>query len=141
MSLQVVEQSEKDLQHEIEETELQISKLQKEVKRQKLRLEEVQEHKYRFCEEEFEKLYGKTAAQVRKDYVTLLEKCSGSLGKGHTVRVPGYSLYKKHPASHMGLKEEHYNICKPTPLVIEAFATIGEEVWIDPEPHIEYWGN
>jgi len=140
-SLKAVLSLEEELEKSIGKIENEIVGLQSEVNQRRIRLEEVCENKHHFQEEAFEVLYGKPAAQVRQEYVDLLTRCSGSGGKGHAVKVPGYDLDKRHPASHIVLFHKHYEVCKPTPLIIEAFATVGQEVWIEPQPHIERWGN
>jgi hypothetical protein len=140
-SIEEVRKQEVALEESIVGCSFAIEELHRTIAKDKTQLHELSGRRYFFQENAFEKLYGKDAAQVRKDYVDLLTKCSGSCSSGHKVKVPGYDYDKRHVASHICFLCKHYEVCKPTPLIIEAFAVVGQEVWIEPKPHKEHWGN
>ncbi len=89
------------------------------------------------CQEDaFEKAYGHSAQKVRDDYVKLVIACCYTGSEGYTVHVPGTNpnIYP-----HWVLRPERRAICEPTPLVLEAFKIIGDNVSIANETHIERW--
>jgi len=133
-SLQQAHKCEKDVSITISQKQAKIKDLQASLKMDILELENFRANRYDIQESIFEKTYGIKAMEIRRDYVSLLNKCCGSCELGHTVKVPGVT-------SHILLLTKHYNVCKPTPLIIEAFETIGQDIWVDPKPHVERWGN
>lgn len=138
-SLKEVEQAEKDLKEAIKTASKELKKKEEEIAELKLRLQHVTGNKCTCNEHAFHKVYGKTADSVRQEYIQLVKNCSGSCSLGHRVKIDGISLFKDMPGSHINLLPKHYEVCQPTPLVREAFSAMGSEVWIEPEPHREYW--
>lgn len=137
-SIKEVQKIEQVLIDGIAAKEAQIKDLQQAIREQQHHLESIRQSKHTFQEEAFLKLYGKTAKQVRMDYIDLVRRCMKSCTLGHSVKIPGLVIEW---GSHVCLLPEHYEVCKPTPLIIEAFATVGQEVYIEPEAHKEHWGN
>lgn len=137
-SLEQVRLEKEGLVAAIAEKEKAIKGIQQEINTDKRRLEELRGNERGHQEKAFLALYGKTSKSVRKGYRTLVVECSGSAGFGHTVSVPGYIASS---AGHVLLLPEHYDVCKPTPLIEEAFATVGQTVWIEQTPHQERWRN
>ena len=136
-SLKQCTEIESQLISSIQESEKQIADIQHVIVAKKARLCTIQDDKHTFQEQAFEKMYGISAASVRKQYVELVTRCSGACDEGHSAKVPGYVPR----GTHVCVLPQHYEVCKPTPLVIEAFATVDQQVWIEPIAHREYWGN
>jgi hypothetical protein len=136
-SITEIEKKEAALRKAIAKEKQQIQDIHASIQLKELELKDLCENKQAAQEESFEKIYGKHPEIVRKEYLDLVERCSYQGGMGHTVRVPGYSGHRHHWVLH----PKHYKVCKPTMLVIEAYATIGQKVSIAPKPHQEIWGN
>ncbi len=101
-------------------------------------------------EQEFFKKWKVKASFVRKQYKDLVRKCSKSCSIGHYVRLYetpderrlyyGIDLVPR-GASHIFLQSEHYKKCIPDDMIRESYKTIGRYIWVDPETHLERWGN
>lgn len=100
------------------------------------KLKEEHKHLEHVMDVSFFETYNIHSSEVRKNYINLINASCYQGGQGFAVEVPGMKRYH-----HIVLKPELYDICVPTPIVIDAFAVIGETVFIANEQHVEYWGN
>lgn len=137
-SIQEIKNLEKKLHEDITKMELEIENLRKTMEAKQNELSNIKLNRYAYQEKMFLGTYGATALQVRTDYVNLVKRCMQSCTSGHDVKIPGIV---KNVYDHVCLLPKHYEACKPSQYIIEAFATVGQEIYIEPQPHIEYWGN
>jgi hypothetical protein len=129
-----------ECESQIQLLESEIQSLESKLSKQKAILKTV-EKKLVYCDEdEFTKMYDVSPDKVRKDYIAFVLKHCHSCGEGHDVTIGGKQIIPPN-ASHTLLLPRYYKICQPSGLQIEAFKIIGQDIWIEPTPHIERWGN
>lgn len=138
-SMQQIEDNIQNLKTLISTQKKSILEAEKRIREYDQKCQGLTQNKVQAYEQSFKNMYGVHPDTVRKNYVALIKKCSGPGGKGRHVRIPGVDLSSL--GHHFVLLEKHYRVCKPTPLIEEAFAVKDQTVWIEPTPHCEVWGN
>ena len=99
---------------------------------------DIQENSCNLEEKMFENTYGVHPEKIRSDYVILVNRCVKYCSSGHETKIKGV---RNGGSSHEHLLPEHYEVCKPTPLIIKAFSIIGEKIYISEEPKQIHWDN
>jgi hypothetical protein len=119
----------KEAEAEILKTKEKIKELQDALDLQIKELDEKIKEKYVYQEKCFLKEYGVSAQSIRAEYIKLIIGSSKSLGgEGYNIiGVPELEQFTiKKRSGHVHIPPKHLKVCKPTPLVYEAFATIGQ---------------
>lgn len=100
-------------------------------------------------EKKFISEHGITPEEIKASYKDRVSKLCGMCGTGHYVKVVEIgckpTMWSKNlvepRASHIYLLPENYKDAFPTDAEAQAFLYSGEYIWIDPETHVERWGN
>lgn len=142
----------KKFENDIMRTQIKIQKLQK-------RLSELDAKKLQEKEKIFFEKYGKSSEEVRKSYVSRMSKLYEVCGVAHYVKILPFDLTEEQysanlkkrfwmfrdlispGASHWCLPRKNYELATLTSMEYEAYKLVGKQIWIDPKPHTERWGN